>query len=243
MRTKPRSVVEACFFPDGRSGRGLAWRQLQSSDPFRMSAKIKCLILATVAVLLAWWLWPARPSYANFPPTATGPWIAFGDSLTAGYGAEPGHDYPTLLSRRLGAEIKNFGEYGDTTRTGLDRVESVARLQPRVVLLCLGGNDALQQLPREQTFRNLAAIIDRLQQHGTFVVLIGIRSTTVRDRNASRFKRLAREKGVLYVPNMLGGVLAHPDLMSDYVHPNDQGYEVIARRLEKAVRPLMPKLK
>src|SRR5438874_9057004 len=117
-----------------------------------MSAKIRNLILATVAVLLAWWLWPARFSYANFPPRATGPWIAFGDSLTAGYGAEPGHDYPTLLSRKLGVEIRNFGQYGDTSKDGLDRVEAGAGLNPRVVLLCLGGNDALQQLPRSQTF-------------------------------------------------------------------------------------------
>src|SRR6266446_10233470 len=167
------------------------------------------------------------------PPRATGPWIAFGDSLTAGYGAEPGHDYPTLLGRRLGVEIKNFGHYGETSRNGLDRVESVAALNPRVVLLSLGGNDALQQLPPEQIFRNLAAIIGRLQQQGAFVILIGIRSTTIRDKNASRFKKLARETRVFYVPDILAGILTHPQLMSDYVHPNDKGYEAIAGRLEK----------
>jgi lysophospholipase L1-like esterase len=208
-----------------------------------MSAKIRILLLATAGILLGWWFWPVQPSYANFPPTATGPWVAFGDSLTAGYGAEPGHDYPALVGRKLGVEIKNFGQYGDTTRNGLDRVETVAKLNPRVVLLCLGGNDALQQLPPAQTFSNLAAMIDRLQQQGAFVVLIGIRSTTIRDQNAGRFKRLAREKNVFYVPNILAGVLTHPQLMADYVHPNDQGYEVIAERVGKVLRPLMDRLK
>src|ERR1043165_3166335 len=93
-----------------------------------MSAKIRILLLATAGILLGWWFWPVQPSYANFPPTATGPWVAFGDSLTAGYGAEPGHDYPALVGRKLGVEIKNFGQYGDTTRNGLDRVETVVKV-------------------------------------------------------------------------------------------------------------------
>jgi lysophospholipase L1-like esterase len=183
-----------------------------------------------------------KPHYTNFPPRATGDWIAFGDSLTAGYGASPGNDFPTLLGKKLGLKIVNKGVPGDTTENGLNREEEIVRLQPRVVLLCFGGNDALQQLPVEKTFSNLAAMIDRLQETGTFVVLIGIRSASISDRYASHFKKLAKEKHVLYVPNILSGILGTPHLMSDYVHPNDEGYNVIADRLEKILNPLLPQL-
>ena len=178
----------------------------------------------------------------NFPPTAIGPWVAFGDSLTEGYGASEGNNYPALLGSRLGVRIINKGRSGDTTAEGLTRVEEVLQLQPRVVLLCLGGNDSLNQESKKQTFANLAAIIDSLRQNGSFVVLIGIRSASLRDRNESYFRQLADEKQVLYIPNILKGVAFKPIYMSDAIHPNDEGYKQIAIRLEKVLRPLLPKL-
>jgi lysophospholipase L1-like esterase len=111
------------------------------------------------------------------------------------------------------------------------------------VLLCFGGNDALQQVPREQTFANLGTIIDCLQQQGTFVVLIGIRSPTLRDKNSTWFEKLAKEKRVLYIPNILDGVLMHPNLMSDEVHPNGNGYAAIADRIAQMLEPLMAQLR
>lgn len=181
-------------------------------------------------------------SYANFPPRANGEWVAFGDSLTSGFGASEGNDFPTLLGKRINRKILNKGVPGETSENALSRVEEIARLQPRVVLLCLGGNDALQQLPLDKTFANILAIIDRLQQAGSFVVLIGVRSASVSDRYSSPFKTLAKEKHVFYVPNILSGILGSPSLMSDYVHPNDEGYKAIAERLEKILNPLLPSL-
>lgn len=204
--------------------------------------KIIVILLLVVTALAAWWLWP-RTSYVNLPPKTNGPWIAFGDSLTAGYGADPGNDFPTLLGKNLGITIENAGRNGETSQDGLNRVDAISQRQPRVVLLCFGGNDALQQVSRETTFQNIAAIIDRLQQQGTFVVLIGIRSATLRDKNESWFKDLARNKHTLYIPNILDGVLTHPNLMSDEVHPNDKGYAFIADRIGKVLEPVMPQLR
>ncbi len=181
-------------------------------------------------------------AYTNFPPRATGHWIAFGDSLTAGFGASPGSDYPTWLSKKIGRPVLNMGIPGETTENALGRVEEIIRLQPRVVLLCFGGNDGLQQLPLEKTFANLSALVDRLQAGGSFVVLIGVRSASIRDRYNKEFKKLAAKKQVLFVPNILSGVLGSPNLMSDYIHPNDEGYKAIADRLEKILRPLLPQL-
>lgn len=180
--------------------------------------------------------------YVNFPPKATGEWVAFGDSITAGYGAAEGNDYPALLGQRLGKKILNKGTAGNTTADAIGRVEEIATLQPRVVLLCLGGNDTLQKVPAEQVFDNLELMIDRLHAAGSFVVLIGIRSASAFDQYDKPFGRLARKKKVLYVPDILDGVLGNPSLMSDYIHPNEAGQKAIAERLEQILVPLIPKL-
>jgi acyl-CoA thioesterase I len=203
----------------------------------------KLLFLLIALVALVYWFWPDRWHYENLPPTATGPWVAFGDSLTAGYGANPGADYPTRLSKLLNLPIQNMGVSGENSTDGLKRITEVEALEPRVVLLCFGGNDVLQNLPRTQMFANIGAMIDRLHARGSFVVLIGIRGPSiVGDANAKGFKQLAKEKKAMHVSNILDGILSRPSLMSDYVHPNDAGYAKMAERLDKAFRPLLPKL-
>jgi len=165
-------------------------------------------LCAAILAALVYWLWPgASGRLVNLPPTATGPWIAFGDSLTEGYGATAGADYPSQLSKLLSIPIRNLGVAGETSGDGLKRIMEVEALSPRVVLLCFGGNDVLQSLPREQMFANISAMIDRLQARGSFVVLVGIRGTgLVGDRNAEGFKKLAAEKKVKLDP------LANPDV-------------------------------
>jgi lysophospholipase L1-like esterase len=196
-------------------------------------------VLAAACLL---WLRQGQPPYLNDPPSATGPWIAFGDSLTEGYGASPRNDYPNLLSQRLGVSITNLGKSGDTSADGLARIEEVGRARPRVVLLCFGGNDSLNHEPPARTFGNLARMIDRLHEEGSFVVLIGIRSASLRDHNEKLFRRLAQEKRVLYVPDLLQGLAFKPVYMSDAIHPNDEGYRRISERLERVLRPLLPRL-
>lgn len=181
--------------------------------------------------------------YRNYPPTATGPWIAFGDSLTYGYGASKGKDYPTLVAQKLAVKIENNGVSGQTTGDALGRVDASARKAPRVVLLCLGGNDGLQKIPREKMFKNLSDIISTFHAEGSFVVLIGVRSATLRDKNEEGFEELAKRKRVLYIPDILEGLFTDPRYMSDQIHPNDAGYEMIAERVAKELRPLMEKLK
>jgi acyl-CoA thioesterase-1 len=203
------------------------------------------LLLVMLLLVGGGWLWLRSNQggdYANFPPTARGEWVAFGDSLTAGFGANEGGDYPAQLAQRLRVKIRNLGVSGHTTADGLARVEQAAQLQPRVVLLCLGGNDTLRGVSAEQTFANLGALIDRFHQGGAFVVLLGVRGAGLADKNAKRFEQLAKSKRVLLVPNILDGLLFTPSLMADQIHPNDQGYIKIAERLEEVLLPLLPKL-
>ena len=203
------------------------------------------LLLLTLLLCGGGWLW-LRPdkgaNFANTPPTARGDWVAFGDSLTQGHGADEGGDYPTQLAKRLRLKIRNLGVSGNTTADGLARLDQALQLQPRVVLLCLGGNDALRSVPADETFANLGTMIDRFHQGGSFVVLLGVRSVGLSDKNAKRFEQLAKSKRVLLVPNILDGILFNPALMSDEVHPNDKGYAKIAERLEDVLLPLLPKL-
>jgi acyl-CoA thioesterase-1 len=209
---------------------------------FHVNRKIFILALVGIVATSAYWFFRS-PTYKNFPPMATGEWIAFGDSLTAGYGGGEGKDFPALLSQQIGIPIHNLGMPGNTTRDGLNRLGDAVSRKPRVVLLCLGGNDELQSLPRDQMFSNLGAIIDQFHQAGSFVVLIGVHSASFRDTIGKRFKKLADEKEVLYVPDMLDGVLGSPNLMSDYIHPNDAGYQKIAERLAGVLMPLLPQLR
>ena len=193
---------------------------------------------------LTYGLWKGRAaSLVNLPPTATGPWIAFGDSLTQGYGADAGADYPAQLANRLGVPIQNLGLAGETSADGLGRIEEVAAQHPRVVLLCFGGNDVLRGLSSEQMFANLGTAIDRFHTDGSFVVLLGIRGASLLgDINADGFKKLAAQKKVKLVSNLLKDIFGRPHLMSDQVHPNNAGYAAIAERLEVELRPLLPKL-
>ena len=202
------------------------------------------IIVAVLLGLLVYFVWPGGDwDRRNFPPTASGPWVAFGDSLTEGYGASPGGDYPSQLSKLIGVPIENAGVSGETSGDGLKRLERIEALNPRVVLLCFGGNDVLRNLPQERMFANIGSMIDRLHAQGSFVVLIGVRGRGMMgDGNADGFVELAREKGAMHIPNILDGLLTTPSLMSDYVHPNDAGYAKIADRLAEELKPLLPKL-
>lgn len=159
-----------------------------------------------------------------------GPLVAFGDSLIHGTGSSGG-GFVRLLEQRIGRPIVNLGVPGDTTADGLARLDEVLAMQPAVVIVLLGGNDYLRQVPQEQTFVNLGRIIERLQADGAVVLLAGVRGGLLRDNFAARFEDLAKQHGTAYVHDVLDDTLGVKGYMADQVHPNDRGYEVIANRV------------
>jgi acyl-CoA thioesterase-1 len=187
--------------------------------------------LAVLALLAggcrrSWPITNAYPSGANV--------IAFGDSLTEGYRVDPGQGWPEQLSAIVGRPILNRGVSGNTTGDALERLErDVLAQDPRVVLVCLGGNDMLRRMPADQQFDNLRAIVRRIQGKGALVVLIGTEGYKILSKvdYGDRYRTLARETGSVYVPDLMKGVLAEPALMLDQIHPNARGYEKIARRI------------
>jgi acyl-CoA thioesterase-1 len=174
------------------------------------------------------------------PPTSGTTIIAFGDSLVSGKGASAGRDFVAVLSRRLRTPIINAGRSGDTSGEALDRLDrDVLSRDPRVVIVLLGGNDFLHKVPRETTFAHLATIVERIRQRGAAVVVVGINPGLWMDPYASEFEDLARRLEAGLVPDILGDILGNGALMSDTIHPNDRGYELMADRIEPVLRGLV----
>ncbi|HEX3108706.1 MAG TPA: GDSL-type esterase/lipase family protein [Thermoanaerobaculia bacterium] len=158
--------------------------------------------------------------------------IAFGDSLTAGYGANAGEDYPSRVSAATGIAIINAGISGDTTEMALARIDQdVLSRDPRIVIVGLGGNDYLQSVPIATTETNLRSIIDKIESAGAAVILLGFRFPSLNADYEAMYQRVAKDERCLFVANVLSGILTHPELKSDEVHPNGRGYQVMADRI------------
>jgi len=166
--------------------------------------------------------------------------VCFGDSLTEGVGAGPGEDYPSALSRLLGFPLINAGRRGDTTAEALSRFqEAVAGRNPRLVIVLLGGNDFLRQVPLLETRKNLEEIVSRIQAEGAMVAIAGIRLGWFTDEFGAVFEETAKKLGAFYIPQVMRGILNDSSLRSDPIHPNGAGYRLIAERIAEKIKPLL----
>ncbi|MFA7216771.1 MAG: GDSL-type esterase/lipase family protein [Candidatus Paceibacterota bacterium] len=190
-------------------------------------------VLATFA-LGVYFFSNSSPIIKNYPPK-NDTIVAFGDSLTRGVGATDGKGFVYLLSQKLGKPIVNLGVSGDTTKEGLARINEAIKKNPGTVVLLLGGNDYLKKVPQEETFNNLRQIITKFQSGGSMVVLLGVRGGVLSDKFEKPFENLARETGSIYVSDVLSGVITKKEYMYDTVHPNDEGYAIIADRIYQKV--------
>lgn len=203
-------------------------------------------LLVFIALILLGALWQIITLFAdnypltNYPPRGTAI-VALGDSLTVGVGASsPEHGYIPILAKRLNINIINKGVSGDTTADAMKRLDNdVLGEHPNIVLILLGGNDYLKQVPQEETFRNLRTIITRIQHSGATVLLVGVRGGLFHDKFDPDFQKLAKDTGSLFVPNILEGIIGEPALMSDDVHPNDAGYLKMADKIAPTLEGLV----
>jgi lysophospholipase L1-like esterase len=205
-----------------------------------MRLKPLLVLVPLVAVLFAGWIWMNRSAtqwpVKNHPQPADAVIVAMGDSLTEGFGATPDTSYPAHLSRLIGRRIINKGITGEETAEGLRRLDQdVLSHKPGIVLLCLGANDMLRKQPIEHQFRHLRLIIERIQETGAMVVLIGVQGIGPigGSEYGEQYEKLARETGCVYVPNVMRGILFRPGHLSDPIHPNGEGYAEFARTVHK----------
>lgn len=195
---------------------------------------------AVVVLVVAWALWPSRYAKVTNLDSRGSATIAFGDSLTYGYGAGDGEDYPSKLSARIKVPVINAGVNGDTTESALARIdEDVLSRNPRMVIVGLGGNDFLRGVPIGTTEGNLRRIVRRLQQGGAMVVLLGFRFPTFGADYGDMYERVADDEHCLLVPDVLDGIMSDPKLKSDEIHPNAEGYALIAARVAGPVGKLL----
>lgn len=190
-----------------------------------------------------------RPVLVNDPRPVL---VCFGDSLTAGYGTEAGQSYPDYLQADLDQRgyhyrVVNLGISGNTTKDGLERVNSVLALKPALVIVEFGGNDGLRGLRIEDTRANLDKIVATLKASGTKIVLAGI--TLPPDYGPDyiaqfnqTYTLLAQKYHVPLLPFLLKGVFGVNGMMQqDRTHATAAGNQIVARNVLPLLMPLLKK--
>ena len=202
---------------------------------------------------------PARAAVRQpAPETSPGPdrshekkIVAFGDSLTAGYGIGLDEAYPAVLQSILDQEdypyeVVNAGVSGDTSAGGVRRLDWV--LQDRnceVLILALGANDGLRGLPPSEMKKNLAAMIEASQKAGARVLLVGTRmppnyGPEYTQAYEAVFADLAKAHKVALAADLTAGIGERLELfLPDRVHPNESAQPTLLDNVWKALRPLL----
>lgn len=164
--------------------------------------------------------------------------VAFGDSLTAGYGAPKGSAYPAVLAAKLGREVINLGMSGETAAHAPSRLPEVLAQNPHMVLIEFGANDFMQNRRMEDALAAVAEIVDAVQQAGAVAVIVDTGAPGM-GHYSRAYKKLAEEKGAVFVPGILEGIFNKRQYKSDMVHPNAAGYEIVAERVYERIKPYL----
>jgi len=196
------------------------------------------IVAAAIAAMALIWIFRPSTKVTNLNARGTAI-IAFGDSLTAGYGAAPGEDWPTRVSSRIGAPIVNAGVNGDTTDSAAARLDDVLSQNPRIVIIGLGGNDLLRGVAIATTESNLRAMIRKIQSAGAMVVILGFKFPSLNANYEKMYARVAKDEGCYLIAGTLSGILTDPKLKSDEIHPNARGYDLMAERIAGPLQKLI----
>ncbi len=176
--------------------------------------------------------------------------VAFGDSLTAGYGVEPGKSYPDDLQRLIDAagllyHVVNLGVSGDTTTDGIQRLPEVLAAKPTVVILEFGGNDGLRGLPVSTTRANQIQMVETLQKAGIRILLAGMSlPRNYGPEYIHSFEQvyvdIAAQYHLARIPFLLEGVGGHPELLqADGIHPTADGCKIVSNNVMKYLQDLL----
>jgi len=163
--------------------------------------------------------------------------VAFGDSLTYGTGAAEHESYPAVLAQLIGRTVVGSGVPGEVTAQSLHRLPEVLdEHKPKLVIVCLGGNDMLRKISEAETIANLRAIMRQVKASGAHAVLIGVPRPALLTSAPKFYEEIAKEFGIPYEGAVVASVLYKTDLKSDLIHPNAQGYRRIAEALAELLR-------
>ena len=200
-------------------------------------------VLISILVLVA-----AGPLFAASRPVL----VCFGDSITAGYGVQPGQAYPDALQKKLDGEgyhynVVNEGTSGATTKDAVASLPMVLKLHPSVVIVEFGGNDGLRGLPLNQSRRNLDEVITALQNAHAKVLLAGITLPPNYGPDYIHafdaiFREVAEKHRVALVPMIYKNLVNVPGtIQPDGIHPTAKGAGIVADTILPALKPLLRK--
>ncbi len=177
--------------------------------------------------------------------------LVLGDSISGAYGINTNEGWVALLQQRLTQKgfhyrVINASVSGDTTRTGLNRLDNALQQhQPDIVIVALGGNDGLRGLPFSEIEASLSGIIQKCQQHGAKLLLTGVRlppnyGAFYNTRFATLFQQLSDTYQVALAPKLLDQVSDHPELMQpDGIHPTAAAQAQILDNVWPHLQPLL----
>jgi lysophospholipase L1-like esterase len=193
-----------------------------------MQALRRAFILLLPLLLL--WACGERPKLERLAPDAIV--LAFGDSLTFGTGAVEEESYPAHLERMIGRKVVRAGIPGEVTAQALERLPAALdEHAPRLLLLCIGGNDFLRRLGNQQAERNVREMVKLARSRGVAVMLIGTPEPGYTVTPPAFYSAIAKEFRLPYEHGIIGQVLRDANLKADPIHPNARGYRLIAERL------------
>jgi len=163
--------------------------------------------------------------------------LAFGDSLTFGTGASEEESYPAQLEKLIGRRVVRAGVPGEVTGQALERLPAALdEHAPRLLLLCIGGNDFLRRLGNQQAESNVRAMVKLAKSRGVGVVLIGTPEPGLTVSPPAFYAGIAKEFRLPYEEGIIGQVLKDSTLKADPIHPNARGYRVIAERIAETLK-------
>lgn len=178
--------------------------------------------------------------------------LAFGDSLTAGYGVKDEESYPSRLQVKISSagfphKVVNAGVSGDTTAGGVRRIRWLMKHEPEIVILALGANDGLRGLSVDEMRKNLETMIDICREHNARVLLAGMKALPNYGEDYMRefetvFPELARKFDLTFLPFLLEGVAGvRKHTQPDGLHPVASGYRIVTELVWQKLQPMLNK--
>jgi acyl-CoA thioesterase I len=185
---------------------------------------------AAVALLLLFAACSKTPQLSKLPNDAVV--LAFGDSLTLGTGATPETSYPAALEKLIGRRVVSAGVPGELSADGLQRLPDVLdEEQPKLLILCHGGNDLIRQTGEAQAEANLRAMMTLAKNKGIQIVMLAVPKPGLMLAPPPYYEKIAADFNVPIEAGILRSILASPNLKSDTIHPNAADYQKIAEAI------------
>jgi lysophospholipase L1-like esterase len=192
--------------------------------------KIKYLFSGIIFLLLSACGGDATPTLSMLSDDAV--ILAFGDSLTHGNGANKDESYPAILQSLSGRSVINAGISGEESGPGLNRLPAaLEKHEPSLLILCHGGNDLLNKRDKNQMESNIRSMIQLAKDKSIPVVMLGVPKPGLFLSSFELYKTIADSTDIIFLENLIPEVLGDKSLKSDTVHPNKEGYRMMAETI------------